>query len=253
MRRGSSMISYAQNFEDVMLYRALRGVGNGFYVDVGAWHPRQDSVTKWFYQIGWSGINIEPSKKYFTLLQRKRPRDINLNIAISRLPGKVNFRSIKGSASGSSAIGEAGDMDSPVSARASVYEVDAHPLSDVLSRYCGSRDIHFLKIDVEGHEHDVIERAGLDEHRPWIILVEAVDSEHQRPAWETWEPIILAADYRFVWFDGLNRFYLRNESIELERHFDVPPNLFDNFHIDKESSIQRLRRYGQYQLGRLRR
>ena len=33
------MVSHAQNFEDVMLARALRDVEDGFYVDVGAWDP----------------------------------------------------------------------------------------------------------------------------------------------------------------------------------------------------------------------
>ena len=55
-----SIVSYSQNFEDVMLWRALKDVENGFYIDVGANHPAIDSVTKLFYENGWSGINIEP-------------------------------------------------------------------------------------------------------------------------------------------------------------------------------------------------
>ena len=42
-------ISYAQNFEDVILWRALNHVENGFYVDVGAMDPTEHSVTKAFY------------------------------------------------------------------------------------------------------------------------------------------------------------------------------------------------------------
>ena len=53
-----SFVSYAQNFEDVMLWRALRDIPNGFYVDVGAWSPEVDSVTLAFYERGWSGINM---------------------------------------------------------------------------------------------------------------------------------------------------------------------------------------------------
>ena len=76
------MISYAQNFEDVMLWRALKNVKNGFYVDVGAGRPELDSVTKHFYEQGWHGINIEPHSEDFLLLAAARPRDVNLNIAI---------------------------------------------------------------------------------------------------------------------------------------------------------------------------
>jgi hypothetical protein len=54
------MISYAHNFEDVLLDRCFRNVSNGFYIDVGAWDPVVDSVTHHFYEKGWHGINGEP-------------------------------------------------------------------------------------------------------------------------------------------------------------------------------------------------
>ena len=73
-----SFISYAQNFEDVMLWRVLKGVGRGFYVDVGAQDPDVGSVTRAFYDKGWSGINIEPVAQYHEQLCRARPRDVNL-------------------------------------------------------------------------------------------------------------------------------------------------------------------------------
>jgi len=62
------LISYAQNFEDVMLARVFHGRKNGFYVDVGAADPINLSVTKWFYDLGWSGINVEPNRKLFERL-----------------------------------------------------------------------------------------------------------------------------------------------------------------------------------------
>ena len=55
-----SMISYAQNQEDVLLRREFPDCTNGFYIDVGANDPVWDSVTKHFYDRGWHGINIEP-------------------------------------------------------------------------------------------------------------------------------------------------------------------------------------------------
>ena len=44
-----SVVSYAQNFEDVILLRALRQVERGFYIDIGAQDPVHYSVTKMFY------------------------------------------------------------------------------------------------------------------------------------------------------------------------------------------------------------
>ena len=45
-----NFVSYAQNFEDVLLWRALRDIEHGFYVDVGAQDPVTDSVSLSFYE-----------------------------------------------------------------------------------------------------------------------------------------------------------------------------------------------------------
>src|SRR5262245_34491258 len=72
-----AFVSYAQNLEDVMLWRALHHVDAGFYIDVGAWSPDVDSVTRAFSERGWRGINVEPSPHYFNQLVERRPADIN--------------------------------------------------------------------------------------------------------------------------------------------------------------------------------
>jgi hypothetical protein len=41
--------SYAQNFEDLILYRGLGKVGRDFYIDIRAKHPEIDSVSKAFF------------------------------------------------------------------------------------------------------------------------------------------------------------------------------------------------------------
>jgi len=79
-----TFVSYAQNFEDVMLWRALRQVAHGFYIDVGAGHPDESSVTRAFYDRGWRGLNIEPSEHYFQRLAAARPLDTNLQLALGR-------------------------------------------------------------------------------------------------------------------------------------------------------------------------
>jgi hypothetical protein len=55
-----SFVSYARNCEDVMLWRALRDVAKGFYVDIGASDPEIASTTRAFYERGWFGINVQP-------------------------------------------------------------------------------------------------------------------------------------------------------------------------------------------------
>ncbi|WET42222.1 hypothetical protein [Citrobacter enshiensis] len=69
-----TFISYAQNLEDVVLWKALKNIENGFYIDVGANDPLIDSVTNSFYNNGWHGINIEPINTHFKKLVLERPR-----------------------------------------------------------------------------------------------------------------------------------------------------------------------------------
>src|ERR1700682_4874412 len=84
-------ISHAQNYEDVILWRALHDVEQGFYVDVGAADPEEYSVTHAFYERGWSGINVEPLDEYFEKLVQARPNDKNLKVAVGREAGVRAF------------------------------------------------------------------------------------------------------------------------------------------------------------------
>ena len=60
-------------------------------MDVGALHPEIDSVTKWFYDQGWSGINMEPVPEMFAVIEAARPRDINIRAAAGAAPGTADM------------------------------------------------------------------------------------------------------------------------------------------------------------------
>jgi heptosyltransferase II len=233
------MISYAQNFEDVLLRRALHDVKNGFYVDCGAQDPKLDSVTKHFYDAGWRGINIEPHPKYFAALQRERPRDINVSKALSSAPGVAAFYFVDDSGLSS--------LDQRTLSLASTHKLKSYSaqvelvrLDSILDKH-GVQDIHFLKVDVEGAERDVLEGANLKRYRPWIVVVEATLPADPTPCWEQFEPVMLASDYVPVLFDGLNRWYVRTESVHLSERFKLPVNIFDNFLRWREAEWERQR------------
>lgn len=80
----SKFVSYAQNCEDVILWRALRHVEHGFYIDAGANDPDMDSVTKAFYERGWRGINIEPIEEWHERLKAHRPQILILHLPLAR-------------------------------------------------------------------------------------------------------------------------------------------------------------------------
>jgi FkbM family methyltransferase len=223
-----TVISYAQNFEDVMLWRALQQVENGFYVDIGANDPVVDSVTKWFYDQGWSGINIEPITHWFDRLSQDRPRDTNLQLAISSQPGPLTLYDIPdtGLATLDPAIAA---VHRQSGCTVHTLSVPVQTLDAVLSQHAAGRDIHFLKIDVEGAEREALESASLQQIRPWIVLVEATEPRSPVTNHHLWEHLLTTRGYQFAYFDGLNRFYLALEHSHLLPSLQVPPNTFDRF------------------------
>ena len=226
--------SYAQNFEDVMLWRALKLVGEGFYIDVGAAGPWEDSVTAAFYERGWRGVNIEPQQAYFKRMVAARPKDINLDVLIGAAAGRQSFYEVY-SHFGDAITGLSTKIKNVADRhRNSGFKIVERPLEvqtlgEICDRYA-PREIHFLKIDVEGAEREALMGMNFYRHRPWIVVVEATEPNSPLPSHEQWEKILLHSNYRFVWFDGLNRFYLSSEKYDkLKDHFNLPPNVFDGF------------------------
>ena len=222
-----SFISYAQNQEDVMLYRALRDVDNGFYIDVGAMDPVIDSVTKAFYDHGWRGINIEPNEEYSQKLQSERPHDINLATAVGREPGSICFYEVAHTGLSTTNAGYA-QRHSEAGYQVERREVPCTTLDRICADY-GVATVHFLKIDVEGSERGVLEGFSFETVRPWLVVVEATEPNSEREIFAEWEDLLLGRGYRFIYFDGLNRFYAAEEHADLARHFSRPPNWFDQY------------------------
>jgi len=226
-----SFISYAQNLEDVMLWRALKHIDRGFYVDVGAAWPDEHSVTKAFYEKGWSGINIEPNPVHYSKLKEQRPRDINLNVAISDTSGSIEMSFIEDT--GLSTL----DLEIAKTHQAAGWGVkkelvDVKSLGQVWKEHIPQgQAVHFLKIDIEGLEEAAIRGNDWTNNRPWIVVVEATLPMSQVESHHTWEPMLVKAGYRFVYADGLNRFYIAKEHGELEEAFKYPPNVFDEYSL----------------------
>lgn len=224
-----SFITYAQNFEDVMLWRALKHVGVGFYVDVGAWSPNIDSVTRAFYEAGWHGVNVEPNPEFFEQLERDRSRDTNLRVAVGDHEGAVtiNFVSNPGLSTANDAFAELHAKDGWAVRR---EEVALTTLAAIWEKHVPpGHAVHFLKIDVEGLEEAVVRGNDWGRNRPWVLLIEATLPMSQVESFDGWEPILLANKYAFAYADGLNRYYVADEHADLLTTFKYPPNVFDDF------------------------
>lgn len=228
-------LSYAQNFEDVMLWRALGHVANGLYVDIGAQHPRIDSISRAFYERGWRGVHIEPVPAFAELLRRDRPDEMVLQVALGDHEGtlELNVFADTGLSTAISSYAERHEVE-----RGYVLERIRVPMLTVRSALdsLAGKQVHWLKIDVEGFEEQVLRGWDSQQLRPWIIVVEATIPNSTETEYEKWDPVVSAAGYRFVYFDGLNRFYIADEHSELAAAFSAPPNIFDAVEVSGQAS-----------------
>lgn len=225
--------SYAQNFEDVMLWRALGDVERGFYIDIGAQSPLVDSVSLAFHVRGWRGIHVEPNASYARELREARKGDIVVEAVVTTVRGMSEFYAIPGTGL-STAVHDiaAGHEDAGFDAQRDC--VPAVTLDDVFEM-AGDIEVHWLKVDVEGSEREVLQ-GWSSSQRPWVVVIESVHPLNREPTHGDWEYLLLERGYACVYADGLNRFYLHDSRDELRPRFTSPPNVFDGFKLSGTST-----------------
>ncbi len=217
---------YAQYNEDIILATLLYEVKKGFYVDVGANHEEYHSVTKYFYDRGWNGINIEPIPRLIEGFTKKRSRDINLNIAVSVQKGSLKFREYtehNGLSTFSKPLKEHANLPHED------YMVKVDSLANILKEHSVGK-IDFLKIDVEGYEAEVLKSNDWLKYRPTVICIEA-NKQH-----EDWPKYVQDNKYELSIFDGLNQYYIAEESVSImdgfgERAAIMAHNALRNHHV----------------------
>jgi FkbM family methyltransferase len=227
-----SFVSYAQNFEDVMLWRALKHIEKGVYIDIGAQDPVTDSVSMGFYELGWRGISVEPNHFYANALRRARTDEEVIEQIVAHHDGKALLYEFHGT--GLSTV----DADLAAYYQAQGFacshrECQSITLEHLFRHHCRS-DIHWMKIDVEGHEAEVLRGWGQAPHRPWIVVIESVSPQENKFTHEEWEKELTTRDYKFALFDGLNRFYVHKDHHEFISALSLPPNIFDDFRLNEK-------------------
>lgn len=221
-------VSYAQNGEDVLLWRALGHVRHGFYIDVGANDPVEHSVTKAFYERGWRGISIEPLPSFHQAFEEQRPHDVNLAIAAGATDGELTLYDVPAVRGWASPEASVAEMHRAEGHEVAELKVPVRTLAAVCEEHVRG-EIHFLKVDVEGFEGEVLRGMDFARWRPWVLVIEATLPNSRETNHDSWEHLVTSQRYRFAWFDGLNRYYVAEEHAELAAQLAVQPNVFDAF------------------------
>lgn len=171
-------ISYSQEGEDLLLHRIFEGKKTGFYVDVGAHHPRRFSNTHIFYKSGWRGINIEPNPVAVARFTRERKGDINLQFGVGSQRGDLLYYEFDDPALNTFDEKLADERESTTSYRLIATQIIRIDRLDVLLEAYVPQGvtIDFLTVDVEGMDLDVLKSNDWNKFRPRCVLTEILDT-----------------------------------------------------------------------------
>lgn len=192
--------------EDLIVDSILGCKKEGFYVDVGANHPKILSNTKRFYDRGWSGINIEPNPTIFDLLQKERKNDINLNVGIGNEKGEMKYYLL---APDQLSTFDHRAAQESIRSRKAILEktltVPVSTLTEVLESHAKDRFIDFMSIDVEGFEEEVIAGGDWRRFRPGLLMLEINQNG------EVILKMMREMNYRLIYANGLNGIFIDDE------------------------------------------
>ncbi|WGG51375.1 FkbM family methyltransferase [Rugamonas sp. DEMB1] len=209
---------HAHNFEDVLLWRALRHVEHGRYIEVGGAAPPAVSTSQAFYARGWSGVNLQPAPAPLRALRIARPADTSLALGAGAGAGQADYYELAGTAGSTydAALAAAHAAAGGVVLR---HRVELQTLDQVCAEHVDG-PIHFLAL-AGGAERAALAGLDLARWRPWIIVLRAAGGAALAE--------LAAADYRLAHVDGLNHYYVAAEQAALAAALALPPHPADDF------------------------
>ena len=157
-----------QGREQALVREFFEGARSGFFVEVGANRPRQESQTWHLEQLGWTGVLIEPQPDLADELRRVRAAKV-FAVACSS-PANAGRRMHLHVAGALSALDR--ERMAPGAQAERVIEVPVRTLDDVLIEAGAPAGFDFLSVDVEGHELEVLSGFDFARWRPRLVLLE---------------------------------------------------------------------------------
>lgn len=171
--------SWSQEGEDLVLKRIFEGQSEGFYVDIGAHHPKRFSNTYLFYKMGWHGINIDAMPGSMLAFKRMRKRDINIEVGVGEKVSVMDYYmfndpALNGFSSELSKYREQTFSNYKVE---KILKVPVVTLNSILKKHCSNRKIDFMSVDAEGFDLSVLRSNDWDQYRPKYLIVEIIDAD----------------------------------------------------------------------------
>jgi len=169
---GQPKKTYAGEGEDLILEKLLYRKKEGFYVDVGCYHPIVGSNTYKFFKKGWKGINIDPNPSTIAKFNKFRKKDVNLNYGISKNGQTLTYYMFEESAINSFSKTFYEDRLQHGEKFIGTKQIPTITLKEVFDQHLGEQQIDVLDIDAEGYDMEVLLSNDWTKYKPTIILVE---------------------------------------------------------------------------------
>ena len=168
--------SYSMDGEDIFIINYFKNKNNGFYIDVGCYHPLHRNNTFLLHKNGWSGINIDIHQFSIDLFNYLRPDDVNLNCAVSNLNGVTKMFYQKKL----SQLSTIDEKQAKIAFQGNIKtsEIKCFTLDAILEKLkFNEKKINLLDIDVEGGDLKVLKGFSLEKFKPELICVEIHEKE----------------------------------------------------------------------------
>ncbi len=224
------MLSFAQNFEDVILNRAFSGKKQGFFLDIGAQHPVIDSVSRHFILNGWNGILVEPVPAYAIMLKEEYPHITVLQKYVGEKGKREMYVVTDTGLSTSDEMLAQAYKNSGLNISNAICEGIT---LDEIFELTREVEIDWMKIDAEFSEVEILNSWKSKSVKPAIVVVEVLHPLHKMQANDEITELMGSKGYVEAYFDGLNKFYISKNNSEMKIYFNLPPNIFDNFSVSK--------------------
>ena len=173
-------ICFSQEGEDQILSQFFYGVDNGFFLDIGAYHPIKYSNTYKFYLQGWRGINIDAMPGSMTLFNEIRPEDINVETGVAENESNLPYYIFDQTGINTFSEKFALDMERKGYSISQKKIATTRPMKAILGEYLPpDQAIDFLSLDVEGFELEVLKSNDWLKYRPKLIVVESLQLKNK--------------------------------------------------------------------------
>jgi FkbM family methyltransferase len=207
--------TYSHWGEDRVVMFLLNDKRDGFYVDVGCYHPVLYSNTKLLFDAGWKGVNIDPNPFMIDEFKKARPNDVNLHLAVSDVAGvEIDFFLFDRWASSNTA---SSDFARTVTTSQNVpvrqtLRVKCETLQKIFTEHCIGRTIDFLNVDVEALDLKVLVSNDWERFRPKVVAVEDFEFDYQEPARSAIATFLFSKRYRMVSRNIYSNIFVAEES-----------------------------------------